>query len=69
MIYCSPYDFTKHTCYLILCISHEYFTSALKRELKIRRAAEYSQLPLLERLRFTFTANGKRQTQVENFSE
>ena len=24
---------------------------------------------LLERLRFTFTANGKRQTQVENFSE
>ena len=23
----------------------------------------------LERLRFTFTANGKRQTQVENFSE
>ena len=24
---------------------------------------------LLERLRFAFTANGKRQTQVENFSE
>ena len=24
---------------------------------------------LLERLRFTFTANGKRQIQVENFSE
>ena len=23
----------------------------------------------LERLRFTFTANGKRQTNVENFSE
>ena len=23
----------------------------------------------IERLRFTFTANGKRQTQVENFSE
>ena len=23
----------------------------------------------LDRLRFTFTANGKRQTQVENFSE
>ena len=24
---------------------------------------------LIERLRFTFTANGKRQIQVENFSE
>ena len=24
---------------------------------------------ILERLRFTFTANAKRQTQVENFSE
>ena len=23
----------------------------------------------IERLRFTFAANGKRQTQVENFSE
>ena len=26
-------------------------------------------LETLERLRFTFTANGKRQTNVENFSE
>ena len=25
--------------------------------------------PIIERERFTFTANGKRQTQVENFSE
>ena len=69
MIYCSPYDFSKHTCYVILRISHDYFTSALRRELKKRRATEYSQLSLLERLRFTFTANGKRQTQVEHFSE
>ena len=29
----------------------------------------YQMLEILERLRFTFTANGKRQTQVENFSE
>ena len=73
MIYCLPYDFSEHTCYVILRMSHEYFTSALRRELKIRRA-EYSQLLLLEKLKlegliFTFTANCKRQTQVENFSE
>ena len=31
--------------------------------------SSYQMLEILERLRFTFTANGKRQTQVENFSE
>ena len=31
--------------------------------------SSYQMLEILERLRFTFTANGKRHTQVENFSE
>ena len=31
--------------------------------------SSYQILEILERLRFTFTANGKRHTQVENFSE
>ena len=31
--------------------------------------SSYQMLEILERLRFTFIANGKRQTQVENFSE
>ena len=31
--------------------------------------SSYQMLEILERLRFTFIANSKRQTQVENFSE
>ena len=52
-------------------LNHYLFTMlSLKTLLREKTGENYKTIfLLLERLRFTFTANGKRQTQVEDLSE
>ena len=55
-----------------MCMLNQYlFTMlSLKTLLREKTGENYKTIfLLLERLRFTFTANGKRQTQVEDLSE
>ena len=55
-----------------MCMLNQYlFTMlSLKTLLREKTGENYKTIfLLLERLRFTFTANGKRQTQVEDLSD
>ena len=46
-----------------------FFCKSFKKLTLQRKDVDAFLCPSLERLRFTFTPNGKRQIQVENFSE
>ena len=55
-----------------MCMLNQYLFTilSLKTLLREKTGENYKTIfLLLERLRFTFTANGKRQTQVEDLSE
>ena len=56
-----------------MCMLNQYLFTMLSLKTLLREKTGENNYKtiflLLERLRFTFTANGKRQTQVEDLSE